>query len=57
MIGKYQLQVYPDAGHFIHEDLPEKIAISLVDFWRRNDGRLILPPKMSSFLGKKQTIN
>lgn len=56
MQGKYNLQVFPEAGHFIHEDLPEKTAISLVDFYRRNDrSSLILPPKVSDLLkqGKK----
>ncbi len=54
--GKYALQVFPEAGHFIHEDLPEKTAIALVDFHRRNDrGALVLPPKVSELLaqGKK----
>ncbi|KAI0489608.1 Alpha/Beta hydrolase protein [Xylaria cf. heliscus] len=56
MQGKYNLQVFPEAGHFIHEDLPEKTAISLVDFYRRNDrSALVLPPKVSELLkrGKK----
>ncbi|KAI1075092.1 protein phosphatase methylesterase [Whalleya microplaca] len=56
MQGKYNLQVFPEAGHFIHEDLPEKTAISLVDFHRRNDRTaLVLPPKVSDLLkqGKK----
>lgn len=39
MQGKYALQVFPEAGHFIHEDLPEKTAVSLVDFHKRNDRR------------------
>jgi protein phosphatase methylesterase 1 len=55
-LGKYNLQVFPEAGHFIHEDLPEKAAISLVDFYRRNDrSALVLPPKVSDLLrqGKK----
>jgi hypothetical protein len=52
MQGKYQLQVYPEAGHFIQEDLPERTAVALVDFWRRNDGRLVLPPKVSAALKK-----
>lgn len=47
MQGKYQLVVFPDAGHFVQEDLPEKTAGVLVDFWKRNDGtRLVLPPKL-----------
>jgi protein phosphatase methylesterase 1 len=48
--------VFPEAGHFIHEDLPERTAISLVDFYRRNDrSTLVLPPKVSDLLaqGKK----
>ena len=49
MQGKYQLQVFPDAGHFIHEDQAEKTAMILADFYRRNDGNaLILPPKVGS---------
>ncbi|KAI1087444.1 protein phosphatase methylesterase [Rostrohypoxylon terebratum] len=56
MQGKYSLQIFPEAGHFIHEDLPEKTAISLVDFHKRNDrSALVLPPKVSDLLrqGKK----
>ncbi|KAH8675340.1 Alpha/Beta hydrolase protein [Xylariales sp. PMI_506] len=56
MQGKYNLQVFSEAGHFIHEDLPEKTAISLVDFHKRNDrSALVLPPKVSDLLkqGKK----
>lgn len=56
MQGKYALQVFPEAGHFIHEDLPEKTAIALADFFRRNDrSALVLPPKVGDLLkqGKK----
>lgn len=56
MQGKYNLQVFPEAGHFIHEDLPEQTAVSLVDFYTRNDrSQLVLPPKVSDLLrqGKK----
>lgn len=56
MQGKYALQVFPEAGHFIHEDLPEKTAMVIVDFYRRNDrSALVLPPKVSDLLraGKK----
>jgi protein phosphatase methylesterase 1 len=54
--GKYALQVFPEAGHFIHEDMPEKTAVSVVDFYRRNDRTaLVLPPKVADLLkqGKK----
>ena len=45
--GKYQLQVVPEAGHFIHEDQPARTAQVLVDFSKRNDrSALVLPPKV-----------
>ncbi|KAJ5571539.1 hypothetical protein N7535_005199 [Penicillium sp. DV-2018c] len=48
MQGKYQLQVFPEAGHFVHEDQPAKTAQILADFYRRNDrGALVLPPKVA----------
>lgn len=48
MQGKYQLQVFPEAGHFIQEDLPTKTAQILVDFYKRNDrSALVLPPKVA----------
>ncbi|KAI9371976.1 Alpha/Beta hydrolase protein [Aspergillus egyptiacus] len=48
MQGKYQLQVFPDAGHFIHEDQPARTAQVLVDFYKRNDrSALVLPPKVA----------
>ncbi|KAM4059811.1 alpha/beta hydrolase family protein [Hirsutella rhossiliensis] len=51
MQGKYALQVFPEAGHFIHEDIPEQTAVSLADFYRRNDrSALVLPPKVSDLL-------
>jgi len=57
MQGKYALQVFPEAGHFIHEDLPEKTAIALVDFFRRNDrSALVLPPKVSEMLAQGKRV-
>ncbi|RHZ66334.1 putative ribosomal protein/carboxylic ester hydrolase (Ppe1) [Aspergillus thermomutatus] len=48
MQGKYQLQVLPEAGHFVQEDLPAKTAQILVDFYKRNDrSALVLPPKVA----------
>ncbi|KAK1138294.1 Protein phosphatase methylesterase 1 [Aspergillus melleus] len=48
MQGKYQLQVFPEAGHFIQEDQPTKTAQILVDFYKRNDrSALVLPPKVA----------
>lgn len=55
--GKYALQVFPEAGHFIHEDLPEKTAVTLVDFYRRNDRTaLVLPPKVSDLLKQGKPV-
>lgn len=42
MQGKYQLVVFQDSGHFIQEDTPSKTAITLIDFWRRNDSKNIV---------------
>ncbi|KAL8718521.1 MAG: hypothetical protein Q9225_004351 [Loekoesia sp. 1 TL-2023] len=54
MQGKYQLQVFPEAGHFIQEDQPEKTAMVIVDFYRRNDrSALVLPPKVGELLKQK----
>ena len=47
MQGKYQLQVFPEAGHFLHEDQAEKTAMTVAEFYRRNDrNALVLPPKV-----------
>ena len=56
MQGKFQLVVLPEAGHFVQEDVPERTAELLVEFWRRNDrNALVLPPKVSDLIaqGKK----
>lgn len=39
MQGKYQLIVFnnPMTGHFIHEDIPNEVGVSLIDFMKRND--------------------
>ncbi|RHZ45272.1 hypothetical protein Glove_682g27 [Diversispora epigaea] len=44
MQGKYQLVVFPESGHMIQEDVPEKTAVTLTDFWKRNE-KLVLPVK------------
>ena len=40
-VGKYQLLVFSDAGHFLHEDMPARTADALIDLWRRNDREAI----------------
>lgn len=56
MQGKFQLVVIPEAGHFVQEDVPEKTAQLVIEFYRRNDrSALVLPPKVSELIamGKK----
>ena len=56
MQGKFQLQVFPEAGHFVQEDLPDQTAELVVEFFKRNDrSTLVLPPKVSDLIaqGKK----
>ena len=56
MQGKFQLQVFPEAGHFVQEDLPGRTADVVIEFYKRNDrSSLVLPPKVSDLLkqGKK----
>lgn len=51
MQGKYQLQVFPEAGHFVHEDCAQKTAAAVTEFVKRNDrAGLVLPPKVSDML-------
>ena len=51
LTGKYQLQVFPDSGHFIQEDQPAKTAQVVADFYRRNDrSALVLPPKVDDLI-------
>ena len=53
-LGKYQLQVLPDSGHFIQEDQPSKAAQILADFYKRNDrNALILPPKVGDMMASR----
>ncbi|KAK4629358.1 Phosphatase methylesterase 1 [Fulvia fulva] len=56
MQGKFQLVVIPEAGHFVQEDVPEKTANLLIEFFKRNDrSQMVLPPKVSDLIaqGKK----
>ncbi|KAK0534862.1 Protein phosphatase methylesterase 1 [Tilletia horrida] len=41
MQGKYQLVVFPEVGHCLHEDAPERTAQVLVEFWRRNQQSVV----------------
>ncbi|WPH02668.1 Hypothetical protein R9X50_00553400 [Acrodontium crateriforme] len=56
MQGKFQLVVLPEAGHFVQEDVPERMAGLLADFFTRNDrSQMVLPPKVADLIaqGKK----
>lgn len=51
MQGKYQLQVFPEAGHFIHEDQPARTATVVYDFYKRNDRTaFVMPPKVDDLI-------
>lgn len=57
MQGKFQLQVFPAAGHFLQEDQPEKVADVVAEFVKRNDrSTLVLPPKVSDLLAQGKKI-
>lgn len=51
MQGKYQLVVFQDSGHFIQEDAPTKTALTIIDFWKRNDKKQIV---IKSIWGSKK---
>lgn len=42
MQGKYQLVVFQESGHFLQEDAPKKCALTLIDFWKRNDNKNVV---------------
>lgn len=51
MQGKYELQILPEAGHFVHEDYPDKVAAVVAEFYHRNDrSTLVLPPKVDELI-------
>ncbi|CAC9886537.1 unnamed protein product [Aureobasidium pullulans] len=55
--GKFQLTVIPEAGHFIQEDVPEKTAHLMIEFFKRNDrSSLVLPPKVSDLLAQGKRV-
>jgi protein phosphatase methylesterase 1 len=55
--GKFQLHVLPEAGHFIHEDAPEKTAHLMIEFFKRNDrSAMVLPPKVSDLLAQGKRV-
>jgi hypothetical protein len=45
--------VFPDAGHFLHEDLPLRTADALIELWRRNDREAI---KRVAMLNKQKHL-
>ena len=42
MQGKFQMQILPQAGHAVHEDVPDRVAEVLASFLVRNSLRLWL---------------
>lgn len=57
MQGKFQLEVIPEAGHFIQEDVPPRLATLAVEFYRRNDrSQLVLPPKVDDMIARGMKV-
>ena len=48
MQGKFQMLIFPESGHLIQEDSPEKLADAMMEFWKRNQPLVIkkfpIPP-------------
>ena len=40
MQGKYQLTIFNNGGHFIHEDCDFNVALTIAEFVKRNDNKL-----------------
>ncbi|KAJ3208073.1 Protein phosphatase methylesterase 1 [Entophlyctis luteolus] len=52
MQGKFQVVVIPESWHYVQEDVPDKLAATLAEFWTRNQRLVIIkrfpiPPKPS----------
>ncbi|KAJ3333371.1 Protein phosphatase methylesterase 1 [Blyttiomyces sp. JEL0837] len=50
MQGKFQMTIFQETGHSVHEDAPEKLAATLSEFWQRNQRNVVIkrfpiPPK------------
>ncbi|KAJ3350488.1 Protein phosphatase methylesterase 1 [Entophlyctis luteolus] len=50
--GKFQVVVIPESWHYVQEDVPDKLAATLAEFWTRNQRLVIIkrfpiPPKPS----------
>lgn len=57
MQGKFQLEVIPEAGHFVQEDVPARLATLAVEFYRRNDrSQLVLPPKVDDMIARGMKV-
>ncbi|EIE77785.1 hypothetical protein RO3G_02489 [Rhizopus delemar RA 99-880] len=64
MQGKFQLEIFPDAGHFLQEDTPMKTANCLVEFYKRNPRLIsehspeaIKSYEIKNFFGRKVAID
>ncbi|KAJ3217442.1 hypothetical protein HDU67_007912 [Dinochytrium kinnereticum] len=42
MQGKFQMVVYPECGHSVHEEEPEKFARLLIEFYKRNQRNIVI---------------
>ena len=55
--GKFTYHVVPEAGHFVHEDSPQRTANIIAEFFKRNDQNIFtLPPKVSELLARGEKV-
>lgn len=55
--GKFTYHVVPEAGHYVHEDAPQRTANIIAEFFKRNDQNLFtLPPKVSEMLARGEKV-
>jgi protein phosphatase methylesterase 1 len=55
--GKFTYHVVPEAGHYVHEDAPQRTANIIAEFFKRNDQNLFtLPPKVSELLARGEKV-
>jgi len=45
MQGKFQMEIFPECGHLMNEDAPEKLAAVLNDFFNRN--KVFIPKRFN----------
>jgi len=45
LLGKFQMEIFPECGHLMNEDAPDKLASVLNDFYNRN--KVFIPKRFN----------